>query len=235
MDFQKINQKGMVIVDENVKGVIMKRLEKVAEALRKNNMEAYVVNDSREAVKTVESILEEGETITCGGSQTLKESGVLELMQSGKYNFLDRSKAKNQEETDRIYREAFCADTYLTSSNAVTKDGELYNVDGNCNRIAAIAFGPKQVIFVVGYNKIVENLEEAVKRVKTIAAPANAFRFNGEMPCRELGNCVSLENGGDMPKGCRCETRMCCNYLVSSFQRKKGRFKVVLVGEELGF
>ena len=222
-------------MNENVMGVIMKRLEKTAQALQNNNMEAFVVKDCREAVSKVESILKEGETISCGGSQTLKDSGVLDLMQSGKYNFLDRSKAATPEEVEEIYRKTFFADTYITSSNAVTVQGELYNVDGNCNRISAIAFGPRQVIFVVGYNKIVENLDEAVRRVKTIAAPANGFRFKGETPCAKTGECISLASGGDMPKGCRCDTRMCCNYLVSSFQRKKGRFKVILVGENLGF
>ena len=137
-----------------------KRIEKTLDNLKKNNIAAYFAETSAEAVKLVESMLSEGETISCGGSVTLSESGVFALMQSGKYNFLDRSKAKNPEEMAEIYRKSFYADTYLTSSNALTEEGELVNVDGNCNRISAITFGPKSVIVVVGVNKIVKNVEE---------------------------------------------------------------------------
>ena len=227
--------KGMIQMNEVVKQVRIKIMEKTAEALRKNNMNAFVVKNCSEAVETVRKILEKGDTITCGGSETLKESGVLDLMKSGEYNFLDRSSAKTDDEREEIYRKAYYADAYLTSSNAVTESGELYNVDGNCNRISAIAYGPKKVIFVVGYNKIVKNLDEAVERIKKISAPCNAERLGVDTPCGKTGECISLSSGGDMPKGCLCSSRMCCNYLVSSYQRHKGRFNVILVAEELGY
>ena len=222
-------------MDENAKSIVMKRLEKTAEALRKNNMEAYVANDCTQAVKLVKSLMEKGDVIASGGSMSLAESGVLELIQSGDYKFLDRSKAKDREETEEIYRKAFFSDVYLTSANAVTENGEIYNVDGNSNRVAAIAYGPASVIFVVGYNKVVADIDEAVKRVKKSAAPANCIRLGIDSACSKIGECVSLKNGGDMCNGCKADTRICCNYLVSAYQRHKGRYKVVLIAEQLGY
>ena len=222
-------------MDENVKKTIMLRMKKTAENLRKNNMEVYLAENSSEAVKIVEGILKEGESISCGGSVTLKESGVMDLMKSGKYNFLDRSNAKDREETEAIYRQVFSCDTYLTSANAVTENGELYNVDGNSNRVAAICYGPKSVIFVVGMNKLVRNIDEAVVRVKTCAAPPNCVRLDCKTPCHETGECISLSTGGDMPSGCHSDGRVCCNYVVSAHQRHKNRFKVILVAENLGY
>ncbi len=222
-------------MDENMKLLADRKIERTAENLRKNNMEVHVAENSDEAVKIVEELLTEGETITCGGSATLKECGVAELMRSGKYNFLDRSKAQNRDEVEEIYRKAFSADTYITSANAVTENGELYNVDGNSNRVAAICYGPKSVIFVVGYNKIVRNIDEAIKRVKCVAAPANTVRLNCDTPCAKTGECVSIKAKGDMPSGCRSDGRVCCNYLVSALQRHKNRFKVIIVKENLGY
>lgn len=222
-------------MNENMKVILDKRIEKTAENLRKNNMEVYIADDCNEAVKIVEGLLKEGEQITCGGSVSLQESGVMDLMKSGKYDFLDRSLAKDRDETLEIYRKSFFADTYLTSANAVTENGELYNVDGNSNRVAAICYGPKSVVFVVGYNKIVRNLDEAVVRVKTVCAPANVVRLNMQTPCQATGECISLKNNGDMPSGCKCEDRVCCNYVVSAWQRQKNRFKVILVKQNLGY
>ncbi len=222
-------------MDKNLQVIIEKKIEKTVENLRKNNMEAYVVQNCTEAVKLVEGLLKEGETITCGGSATLAESGVMTLMKSGRYNFIDRSVAKSREETEELYRKSFFAETYLTSANAVTESGQLYNVDGNSNRVAAICYGPKSVIFVVGINKLVRDLDEAVKRVKTCAAPANCVRLGCETPCSKTGECISLKTGGDMPSGCASEGRVCCNYVVSSWQRVKNRFKVIIVKESLGF
>ncbi|MBQ9375358.1 MAG: lactate utilization protein [Ruminococcus sp.] len=222
-------------MNENVKKTLMMRMERTAENLRKNRMEAYIAENSAEAVKIVEGILKEGESISCGGSESLKESGVMDLMKSGRYNFIDRSKASSREEVEEIYRQIFSCDTFLTSSNAVTENGELYNVDGNSNRVAAICYGPKSVIFVVGMNKIVRNLDEAIARVKTCAAPPNCVRLDCQTPCHETGECISLSNGGDMPAGCHSDARICCNYVVSAHQRHLNRFKVILVAENLGY
>ncbi len=222
-------------MDNCVKEVIKKRLEKTAEALRRNNMEAYVTENSAEAVEKVRELLHKGDSISCGGTVTLEECGVKELMRSGDYDFIDRSKAQTPEEAEEVYRRTFCCDTFLTSANAVTECGEIYNVDGNSNRVAAIAYGPKNVIFVVGYNKIVPTIADAVTRVKKVCAPANGARLGTGTPCEKTGECISCKTGGDVAKGCLSERRMCCNYLVSAYQRHKNRFKVILVAEELGY
>lgn len=223
-------------MDKNVCEIMKKRMEKTADALRKNNMEVYLADDCGEAVKIVKSLLKKGETISCGGSESLKESGILELMQSGDYDFLDRSKAKNREETEEIYRKTFFADTFLTSANAVTENGEIYNVDGNSNRVASIVFGPKSVIIIAGKNKIVNDFDEAVKRVKEIAAPKNAKRLSCETYCNIKEKCVSLNNeNADVCNGCASNSRICCNYVLSSYQKVKDRIKVIIVDEELGY
>lgn len=210
-----------------------KRIEKTIENFKKNNIEAFFVEASADAVKLVEEMLEEGETISCGGSVTLSESGVFALVQSGRYNFLDRSRAKSPEEIAEIYRKTFYADTFLTSANAITENGELINVDGNCNRISAITFGPKRVIVVAGINKLVPDVEAGFHRVKTVAAPKNAQRLGCKTPCAKLGHCLKAD--APMPEGCDCPERICVNYLVSGRQRAEDRVKVIIVNEELGY
>jgi L-lactate utilization protein LutB len=221
-------------MDKNSEAVLDLRIERTVKALAKNNMEAFVAENCEQAVEIVKSLMKEGDSVTCGGSVTLKESGVRALMESGAYNFLDRGKAKTPEEVKQVYRDSFSADVYLTSANAVTESGELYNVDGNSNRIAAIAYGPDRVIVVVGVNKLVRTLDDAVIRVKTQAAPPNTIRLNSNTPCAKTGECISLKNGGGMCGGCSGD-RICCNYLISAYQRHADRIKVVIVKQELGY
>ena len=124
------------------------------------------------------------------------------------------------------------SDVFLTSANAITEEGELYNVDGNGNRVAALIYGPQRVIVVAGVNKIVRNLQEAISRVKYVAAPANGVRLGTNTPCSHTGRCAQCEGG--MTAGCASEKRMCCQYVVTGYQRTD-RIRVVLVGEELGY
>ena len=201
-------------------------------------MEAYYAKDSNEALKTVESLLNKGDTIAVGGSVTLNEIGAMELIRNGSYNFLDRYKKDiTPQELKQVYAESFSADWYLCSSNAVTESGELYNVDGNCNRIAALTYGPKNVIVVVGKNKIVPTLKDAVLRVKTIAAPKNTVRLGLDTYCAKNGECVSLKVGDKygMLSGCDSPNRICATATVTSKQRNVGRIKVIIVDQELGF
>jgi len=213
-------------VDKNLKAVITKQVERTMNNLVKNNMMAFYVENRDEVVDKVAELINEGETVAVGGSITLAETGVLEHLRSGRYNFLDRYKeGLTKEDIEEIYRKSFFADTYLTSSNAITEDGELYNVDGNGNRVAAMIYGPKSVIVVAGINKIVKNADEAVERVRRIAAPANTVRLNKNTPCTKTGYCMD----------CRTEDRICCSYTIFRQQREKGRIKVILVGESLGY
>lgn len=222
-------------MDENKKTVIEKRINKTGENLRKNNMEFYYAPTKADVNNIVKSLLKEGDVITHGGSVSMAECGINELISSPEYNYMDRTKVPPEEIRD-FYRKSFFADVYISSANAITEDGILYNVDGNSNRIAAIAYGPESVIIIAGYNKIVKNLEQAEIRVKTDAAPPNCVRLNCKTYCAETGECVSLEKSDrQIYDGCKGDGRICCNYLISAQQRHKGRIKVIIVGEELGY
>ena len=170
-------------------------IEKTMENLRKNNMAAYYIETKKEALDLVTSLVKKGETVGVGGSVTLNEAGVLELLRNGDYNFLDRYKeGLSREEVTEIFKKSFFADSYIVSTNALTEEGELYNVDGNANRVAAMLFGPGSVIVIAGKNKIVGNLDEAAKRVKTIAAPRNVKRLGLTTYCSEKGVCMGAED-----------------------------------------
>ncbi len=212
-----------------------KMLERTAEALSANNMLPFIAENKEEALSVLKGLLKEGGTVSCGGSATMNEIGAMELLRSGAYKFLDRE-GRSPDEVQKIYREAFSADFYITSSNAVTENGELYNVDGNSNRVAAICFGPASVIVIAGRNKVVRDLGEAVLRVKRMAAPANAARLGCGTFCQSKGECMALASGASgMTDGCRSKDRICCSYVVTAQQRIKDRIKVILVNEDLGF
>ena len=209
-------------------------VQKVVEALRKNRMLADYIATKEEVVPFVKALITEGSTVATGGSRTLDETGVTELLRSGTYTFYDRNNpALTPAEKAEMTAKGATADVYLCSSNAVTEQGVLYNVDGFSNRVSAIANGPKKVIMVVGINKIVPNLDDAIRRVKTIAAPLNTKRLNCDTYCLKTGVCMGLD--GSMTDGCHSPARICCSYLVSAQQRVENRIHVILVGEPLGF
>lgn len=207
-------------------------LNNVAKRLKSNNIEAIVVEHKEDVIKEVKNLLKKGSTISNGGSESIKQCGIIDLINNGDYNFIDRTKMDPRE----AYIKAFDADAYFCSCNAITENGELYNVDGNSNRIAAIAYGPKSVIMIVGINKIVKNLDEAIERVKKISAPKNTVRLEINTYCSKKGHCVAVDNNDTtMCSGCASDSRICCNYLVSARQRNKDRIKVILVSETLGY
>lgn len=210
-------------------------INKVMENLEKNGIKPYFVQTREEVVPLVKTLIKKGESVSNGGSQSLKETGVMDLLNCGDYDFIDRTGLEG-EELRQAYIRAFGCDTFFCSSNAVTENGELYNVDGNSNRVACIVYGPKQVIMVVGVNKIVKDINEAINRVKTVAAPANTVRLSCKTPCQATGKCVSLNKESPLIcDGCASEQRVCCNYVVSAKQRHKNRIKVILVNENLGY
>lgn len=213
------------------------RIETTMQNLRLNKMEPYFVQTSAEACEKVSELLEKGCTVSCGGSVTLKQTGVYDLISSADYDFLDRSApGLTREQVEEIYRKTFFANAFVTSTNALTENGELYNVDGNSNRVAAILYGPKSVIVVCGVNKIVKNIDEAINRVKTKAAPPNTVRLNIDTYCAKTGQCVSLnKENPEMCEGCHSDGRICCNYVVCAQQRHVNRIKVIIVNEELGY
>ena len=214
------------------------RIEKTLNNLNKNNINAFYCETKAEVVERIESLLYDGAVISAGGSVSLQESGVWDLINKPCYTFLNRNREGiTPEEKIEIYKSVIGIDYYFCSADAVSEDGELLNVDGFANRISAIAFGPKRVIMVVGVNKIVKDLDEAFLRVKRIAAPKNCVRLGLNNPCVKLGHCVSLLKN-ENPKftdGCRCDSRICRNYLISALQKDKERMTVILCGEELGY
>lgn len=205
-----------------------KQIEKTIESLMKNNITSFYVEKANDIPEVVKTLIKKGEVVSCGGSVSLAESGVMDLLKSGEYEFIDRTKYTDAREA---YLKSFDADTYFSSANALTEDGEIINVDGRCNRVAALLYGPKQVIYVVGVNKIVPDIMSGFKRVKEIAAPKNTVRLSCDTPCAKTGHCISE----DVAKGCLSPQRICSGYVISSYQREKDRVKVILCGESLGY
>lgn len=214
------------------------QINKLFRNLEKNNITPFFAQNKEEAVKLVKSMLFDGCVITSGGSVSVLECGIKELIEDKRYNFLDRSRTGiTHQEQQECFKASIGADFFFCSANAITENGEILNVDGLSNRISSIAFGPKKVILIVGINKIVPDLNSAFLRVKKIAAPKNCVRLNIDNPCKTLGHCVSLLNNPnpDFAEGCKKPTRICCNYLVSALQRQQGRMNVILVNESLGY
>lgn len=213
-------------MDKNLSFVIQKKAERTIQNLEKKNMHGYFVQNKEEALKKIEELINEGDTVSVGGSRTLFEVGVIDFLRNGKYNFLDRyEEGLTKEDIKELYRKSFSADAYFTSSNAITENGELYNVDGRGNRVAAMVYGPDKVIVVVGVNKIVKNVDEAIERNRRTAAPANAIRLNRNTPCAKTGYCME----------CSSEDRICYDYVLIRGQMEKGRIHVIIVNEELGY
>ena len=209
-------------------------IRSVMENLEKNRIAVEYLEKKEDVLSRIRELIPAGSIVASGGSSTLNETGVIELLKSGDYTYLDRMAPDlTPEQRQEMAIKGNTADYYLCSSNAITEAGELYNVDGHCNRIAAIAFGPKSVIMVVGINKIVPDLDAAIRRVKTIAAPLNTKRLNCDTYCRTAGVCMGVD--GAMTDGCHSPARICCNYLISAQQRVPNRIRVILVGESLGF
>ena len=193
---------------------------------KKRNIEAFYCESSKDAVSLAMEFMAEGGTVGMGGTETVRETGLLDAVKAAEHlNFIDRSLANTPEEKRAIYLETMGCNHYLMSSNAVTVDGELINIDGNGNRVACLAFGPEQVIILVGMNKVVETVDAGIDRVGLYAAPPNAVRLGARTPCAVTGHC----------EDCHSEDCMCAHIVITRHCRQKGRIKVILIGEELGF
>ena len=192
----------------------------------KRNMEAFYCDTKEEAVKLAMDIMKDGGTVGMGGTATVREAGLVDAVQEHhSLQFIDRDTAKTPEERKAIFLETMAADYFLMSSNAITIDGELVNIDGNGNRVACLIHGPEHVIVLAGMNKVVDDVDSGIQLVGTHAAPPNAARLGTRTPCAALGHC------GD----CHSEDCMCCQIVITRHSRQKGRIKVILIGEELGF
>lgn len=196
----------------------------VVKNLKLRNFDAYYVETKEEALEKAIELIPKEHVVGWGGSYTIQEIGLIDRLYKDGYKVLDRAKSENPDDTmKRILVEA---NTFITSANAVTEKGELLNVDGRGNRVAAYSFGPESVVVIVGINKIVRDVEDAVYRVQTIAAPVNARRFEGlNTPCKHTGRCAE----------CTADDCMCCQWLVTRMSAPKKRIKVIVCGEKLGF
>lgn len=197
----------------------------VIKNLEKRNMTGYYCATKEEACRKVLSLMPEGSSVTWGGTETMAQIGVFDAVKEKNYELIDRAAAKTPEESRALYGRMVCADYFLTSSNAITLDGELVNIDGNSNRVACIAHGPSHVILVAGMNKLAANLDSAIDRVKMFACPPNAVRVGASTPCAKTGVCAD----------CLSPDCICCQTLITRKSRHNGRIIVILVGEELGF
>ena len=195
--------------------------QSVIKWLEKRNMEGYYFATAAEAVQAALEMMPEGSVVAHGGSATLTESGMLDALKAGNYTLIDRA-AQNTREN---YAKAILSDYYFMSTNAITTKGELVNIDGNANRVACLCHGPSHVMMLVGMNKLVADVESAVKRIRTYACPANATRLNRNTPCANVGVCGE----------CLLDDCFCNEIVITRRSGHKGRIKVFLIGEELGF
>lgn len=199
--------------------------QRMIKNLARRNMDAYYCPTAQEAINKVKELIAEGSTVTWGGSMTLRDMGLTAALHAeGKYKLLDRDLAKDREEAQEIYLQAFRADYYLTGANAISEDGVIVNIDGNGNRVAAITFGPRHVIFVIGLNKVAQTAEAALARARSTAAPINTARFDIKTPCKADGVCHNCNSPESI-----------CNHIHFLRNSPRRRHTVILVGENLGY
>ena len=188
----------------------------VIKGLESRNMSGYFAKTREEAVAKALELIPEGSSVTMGGGMSVHEIGLVDVLKEGNYNFIDRDKAEDKR---AAMLAAYDADVYLASANAITNDGVLVNIDGNSNRVSAIAQGPKKVVFIVGMNKVCDDVD------RNVAAPINAQRFGLNTPCAKTGACFN----------CKSPDTICCQFLITRFSRHEGRIHVILVDDNLGF
>ncbi|WP_320129410.1 lactate utilization protein [uncultured Sphaerochaeta sp.] len=226
-------------MDAHIRKNREQQVARTIKALQQNNIMATFVPSSDKVPSMVASLLAKGEAVAVGGSVSLKETGVLDLLRNGTYDFHDRyAKGLTSEQIREVFLDSFRVDTYFASANALTEHGEIYCVDGTSNRTAAMLYGPKQVILITSWDKIVPDLASAIVRVKTTAAPANAIRLGVDSFCNKNGKCLSptCTTNNLMAVGAGiCEHTICSNYVVFSHQMIKDRIKVLIVGESIGY
>ena len=215
----------MSIFSSSAEALRAKKLgDTVVKALESRHFEPYYCDNREQAKSLVMSLIPEGASVSFGGSATIDQIGIIPSLKEGNFRVIDRNSVP-AEERENAMREAFFADYYLSSSNAVTEDGMLFNIDGNGNRVAAMTYGPKNVIVVVGINKIVKDIDAAVSRARNLAAPTNAQRFEISTPCKINGSCAD----------CRSKDSICAYMVTTRLCRPAKKIKVIIVGESLGF
>ena len=196
--------------------------QKVIKGLESRNMSAEYAPSREEALRKALEQIPEGSTIAMGGAMSAHEIGLVDALRNGPYHFIDRDAMADKR---AAMLAAYDADVFLSSANAITEDGILVNIDGNSNRVSAIAQGPRKVLFIIGMNKVCDDVDGAMKRARSVAAPTNAQRFGLSTPCAKTGSCMD----------CKSPDTICCQFLITRFSRHPGRIHVILVNDFLGF
>lgn len=202
-----------------------KRAQAALKNLRSRHFDAYYCETREDALCQALSLIPEGASVGWGGCASAEEIGLIDAVRKGNYRPIDRDTVATPEEKTKLMKQALLSDVFLTGTNALSLNGELVNIDGTGNRVAAIVYGPDSVIVIAGINKVCDTLEDAVTRARTVAAPMNAQRFDIQTPCKVTGSCAD----------CKSPQCICNQILVTRHCRPAGRIKVILVGEELGF
>ena len=195
--------------------------QKVIKGLESRNMTGFYAESREAALAKALELIPEGSSVTMGGGMSVHEIGLVAALKEGRYNFIDREKMDRR----AAMLAAYDADFFLSSATAMTEDGVIVNIDGNANRVSAIAYGPKKVLMIVGMNKICPDVDSAMKRARNVAAPANTQRFGINTPCAKTGACAN----------CKSHDTICCQFLVTRYSRHDGRINVILVNDTLGF
>ena len=196
--------------------------KKIIDGLKSRNMTGYYAKDKEEALKIALSLIPKGSKVAMGGCASAVEIGLVDAVKSPEYNYIDRAAATDKRAAELA---AYDSDVFLGSSNAITEDGILVNIDGNANRVSAYAFGPKKLVLVVGMNKVAPDIDAALKRARNVAAPINTQRFGISTPCTATGSCMN----------CKSPDTICCQFLITRYSRHKNRIHVILVNDTLGF
>ena len=193
--------------------------------LQSRHFDAYYCENREEALKKALELIPEGASVGWGGAHSAEQIGLMEAVHQGNYRPIDRSLAKSSEEREQMMRDMLFCDVFLTGANGLSLDGQMVNIDGTGNRVAATIYGPKSVLVIAGMNKVEDTLEAAMNRARTVAAPMNNQRFGNNNPCSTTGTCGNCKN----------ETCICNQIVITRHCRPAGRIKFILVGEELGF
>ena len=202
-----------------------KRGELLVKNLRSRHFEAYYCESREQALEKALELIPMGATVGWGGALSAKQIGLLDAMNNGNYNAIDRDKTPNPEQRKQAMKRCLLADVFITGANALSMDGQMVNIDGNGNRVAPIVYGPESIIVIAGMNKVMDTLDAAMIRARTVAAPMNKQRFDLQTPCEVTGTC------GD----CKSEGCICNQILITRNSKPAGRIKMILVGEDLGF
>jgi len=211
--------------DSNIDSRNKMLAEKIIKGLETRNMCGYYAETKEEALAKALEIIPENSSIGWGGSMSVSQIGLRDAVINGNYQVFNRDISGTPEEKRQVELQIFGCDYFLCSSNAITEDGILVNIDGNSNRVAAIAYGPRNVIMVVGMNKVAKDIDAAMYRARNVAAPINAQRFPLETPCKMTGSCAN----------CKSKDTICCEFLITRFSRHPKRIHVILVNEDLGY